>query len=445
MNYIPHTDRERAEMLATIGVESMEHLFDAIPSAIRFPKLALPPALSEMEIMRELMQLSDANADVLHSPCFLGAGAYHHYIPSIVDSIVRRGEFLTAYTPYQPEVSQGTLQAIFEFQSMIRDLTGMEICTASHYDGATSFAEAVLMSLAITHRARIVVSTGIHPQYRQVLQTYTEFNDTLVISEDDNVTDLAALADCIDEETACVCVSNPSFFGDVVDLSALAARAHAMGALLIVVTNPIALALFAPPSTHDADIVVGEGQPLGVPLSYGGPYLGFFCTKREYMRRIPGRIVGETVDRDGTRGFVLTLKTREQDIRREKATSNICTNQGLMALCACVYMSAMGKNGLQKVANLSYQKSHYTSGLLSAIPGFAVKNTGPFFHEFVLECPRPISEINQALLDDHHLIGGYDLGQEYAHLKNHMLVCVTETQTRATIEQFATALADICS
>lgn len=445
MNYIPHTDAERDEMLKQIGVSNLESLFDAIPDELRFPSLDLPPALSEMEIMRELALLSDANADVTHYSSFLGAGAYQHFVPSIVDSVIRRGEFLTAYTPYQPEVSQGTLQAIFEFQSMIRDLTGMEICTASHYDGATSFAEAVLMATGITKKHRVLVSAAIHPQYRAVLDTYTQFNDKLVITQEDELSDHAMLADSIDAETACVCVGYPSFLGDIVDLTDLAARIHNAGALLIVVVNPMALAVLKPPAAFDADIVVGEGQPLGVSLSFGGPYLGFFCTKREFMRRIPGRIVGETVDRDQQRGFVLTLKTREQDIRREKATSNICTNQGLMALCACVYMSAMGKSGLQKVANLCFQNAQFAAQVMGNLNGFHIWNSSPFFHEFVLKCPKPIAHINQILLDEYKIIGGYDLGPSYPSLAQHMLICVTETHTRASIELLAAALSEICA
>jgi glycine dehydrogenase subunit 1 len=440
MNYIPHTDAERREMLARIGVQNIEDLFVAVPEKYRFPKLDLPEALTEMEVMWELNALAEANTDVAHHACFLGAGAYNHYIPSLVDHLIRRGEFFTAYTPYQPEVSQGTLQAIFEFQSMIGNLTGMEICTASHYDGATAFAEAVLMSMAVTRRNKVVISSAIHPHYRQVLRTYTQFNADINIVEVDpgGLGDLRGL---VDLDTACLAIQNPNFFGQFEDVADLADKIHAPGALFVVVTNPMSLGLFKPPVEYGADIVVGEGQPLGVPLSFGGPYLGFFCTKREYMRRIPGRIVGETVDKAGQRGYVLTLKTREQDIRREKATSNICTNQGLMALCACVYMSVMGKSGIQDAANLCYQKAHYAADQIGKLDGFAVWQDKPFFNEFVIKCPALVKEINDYLLDEHDIIGGYDLGRDYPNLIDHVLLCCTETNTREEIDALVEALA----
>ena len=437
MNYIPHTDAERNEMLARIGAKDIADLFTAVPEKYRFPKLDLPEAVTEMEVMWEMNALSDANSDASHYACFLGAGAYQHYIPSLVDHMIRRGEFFTAYTPYQPEVSQGTLQAIFEFQSMMSALTGMEISTASHYDGATAFAEAVLMSMAATNRNKVVISSTIHPHYRQVLRTYTQFNSKIEIVE---VEDLPGQ---VDLKTACVAIQNPNFFGQMEDVQGLADRMHTSGALFVVVTNPMSLGLFKPPADYGADIVVGEGQPMGIPLSFGGPYLGFFCTKREFMRRIPGRIVGETVDRDGSRGYVLTLKTREQDIRREKATSNICTNQGLMALCACVYMSTMGKHGIQQAANLCYQKAHYTAEQVGRLDGWKVWGDKPFFNEFVAECPAPVSEINDYLLDEHDIIGGYDLGRDYPDLQNHMLIACTETNTRDEIDALVKALGEL--
>jgi len=304
MNYVPHTEAERQTMLKTIGVSRIEDLFEAVPEQYRFPTLDLPPALTEMEMMGELQAMADGNADASRYACFLGAGAYNHYIPSIVNHITLRGEFFTAYTPYQPEVSQGTLQSIFEFQSMMSNLTGMDVCTASHYDGATAFAEAALMAVAITRRPKVLVSRGVHPMYREVLATYTQFNEHLQIVEVDVA---APIAELIDGQTAAVCIQNPNFLGQFEDVTQLGAQAHAAGALFVAAVNPISLGLFQPPSEYGADIVVGEGQPLGVSLSFGGPYLGFFCTKRDYMRRIPGRIVGETVDRDGKRGYVLTL------------------------------------------------------------------------------------------------------------------------------------------
>ena len=424
-------------MLKTIGVDRIEDLFEAVPEQYRFPTLDLPPALTEMEMMGELQAMADGNADASRYACFLGAGAYNHYIPSIVNHITLRGEFFTAYTPYQPEVSQGTLQSIFEFQSMMSNLTGMDVCTASHYDGATAFAEAALMAVAITRRPKVLVSRGVHPMYREVLATYTQFNEHLQIVEVDVA---APIAELIDGQTAAVCIQNPNFLGQFEDVTQLGAQAHAAGALFVAAVNPISLGLFQPPSEYGADIVVGEGQPLGVSLSFGGPYLGFFCTKRDYMRRIPGRIVGETVDRDGKRGYVLTLKTREQDIRREKATSNICTNQGLMALAACVYMAAMGKNGLQKAAHLSYQKAHYAAEQVGTLEGFKLWGRTPFFNEFVVKCPVPVRSLNQILLDDLNIIGGYDLGKDYPELENHMLIACTETNTREEIDALAKGL-----
>ncbi len=449
MNYIPHTDFERREMLDTIGVNKLEDLFDAVPAKYRFPELNLPEALTEMEAFWELQSLADANADMNHYACFLGAGAYNHYIPSLVDHVIRRGEFFTAYTPYQPEVSQGTLQAIFEFQSMIGNLTGFEICTASHYDGATAFTEAALMAINTTGRGKVVVSPAVHPHYRETLRTYTQFRPELHIAGDE-VSDnsptgrqLEALLDLVDEDTACLCIANPNFFGQFEALSGIAERVHAKGALLVTAVNPISLGLFKPPADYGADVAVGEGQPLGIPLSFGGPYLGFFATRREFMRRIPGRIVGETVDKDGRRGYVLTLKTREQDIRRDKATSNICTNQGLMALAACVYMSALGKQGLKQVAGLCYHKAHYAADRISRLDGYTVWNNGPFFNEFVVQCPLPVSEINDYLLNEHDIIGGFDLSRDYPALRNHMLVCCTETNTRDEIDELIEALSEL--
>ncbi|MCX6017549.1 MAG: aminomethyl-transferring glycine dehydrogenase subunit GcvPA [Chloroflexi bacterium] len=432
MNYIPHTDAERKVMLEAIGVSRIEELFHAVPEGVRFPQLNLPAPLTEMEVMWELGALADTNADLGHHACFLGAGAYNHYVPSLVDHMIRRGEFLTAYTPYQPEVLQGTLQA------MMGALTGMEISTASHYDGATAFAEGVLMAVHTTGRRKALVSRHVHPHYRQVLRTYTQFGDLDIVEFDDLSETQSGLVEC-----ACVALSMPNFFGELEspdDLRALATRVHAAGGLLVTAVNPIALAVLTPPSEYDADIVVGEGQPLGIPLSFGGPYLGFFCTKREYMRRIPGRIVGQTVDRSGERGYVLTLKTREQDIRREKATSNICTNQGLMALCACVYMSVMGRSGLQQAGNLCYQKAHYAAERIAKLRRYEVRSERPFFNEFVVRVPRPVAEVNAFLFEEHDIIGGYDLGADYAELAGHMLLCCTETNTKEEIDALVDAL-----
>jgi len=438
MAYIPHTDAERMEMLDAIGLESMEQLYTDLPEAVRFPDLALPDPASEMEVMEELQLLSQANLHVRQASCFLGAGAYNHYVPSVVDHVLLRNEFYTAYTPYQPEVSQGTLQAIFEFQSLITLLTGMEVANASHYDGATSLAEAAI--LALNHhrgkRSKIVLSPGIHPQYREVLRTYLQGQQLEIAGDDSLGQDLTSL---VDANTSMVAVQYPDFFGNIQDLHALGEAAQAVGALLCVVANPIALGMLKPPSEFGADIVVGEGQPLGIPLSFGGPYIGFFATKQEYVRKIAGRLVGETVDSRGQRGYVMTLTPREQHIRRGRASSNICTNQGLMALAVTAYLSTVGRAGLKQVAELCYHKAHYAAQAIDQLDRYKLWNQGPFFHEFVVRCPRPAAEINGALLD-RDIIGGYDLGKDYPELEDHMLIAVTELNYKEEIDDLVEAL-----
>ncbi|MBK8022159.1 MAG: aminomethyl-transferring glycine dehydrogenase subunit GcvPA [Chloroflexi bacterium] len=445
MSYIPHTDIERQQMLSAIGVTTIEDLFEAVPARYRFPELKLDDGVSEMEVAAEMQALAEANDHAADFAIFRGAGAYHHYIPAAVDHIILRGEFLTAYTPYQPEMSQGTLQAIFEYQTMISQLTGMDAANASHYDGATSLAESVTVALEASRRARkkIVLSSGIHPHYRGVLRTYHQWSG-LTITGDEADRDFDALGDLIDSSTAMVAVAYPDFFGRVRDFRALAEKAHAAGALLIVVANPLALALFKSPGQLGADIVVGDGQPLGIPLSYGGPYLGFFSTRLAQVRRIAGRIVGETVDKTGKKAYVMTLRPREQDIRRERATSNICTNQGLMAMAATVYMSLMGKSGMRQAAELSYQKAHYAAARIDALDKYSVDMSDPFFHEFVVQCPAPVSEINAALYDA-GIIGGIDLGVDYPALKDHMLLCVTEMNTREEIDTLVHVLQEAAS
>lgn len=450
MAFIPHTETNRREMLARIGVESVKDLFHDIPSDKLYVDLNLPEPLSEMEAGWELRELAGANVDVNHYACFLGAGAYNHYVPSVVDYVLQRGEFYTAYTPYQPEISQGTLQAIFEYQSMICALTGMEVSNASHYDGATSLAEAVIMAINVHRgrRSKIILSPSIHPQYRQVVHTYVQGMDLNVVGEEDLQTDLEGLKVLIDEETAMLAVQYPNFFGQVEDLSSLAKACHDHGALLTVVADPISLGMFQAPGKMGpdgigADIVVGEGQSLGGGLNFGGPYLGFFATREKYVRRMAGRLVGETTDTVGQRGYVLTLATREQHIRREKATSNICTNQGLLALAAGVYLAALGRCGLPKIAALCYHKSHYAAAQIDALEGYEVWKDKPFFKEFVVKCPRPVADINQHLLLAWDIIGGYDLGRDYAHLEDHMLVAVTETNTRDEIDDLVAALEEV--
>jgi glycine dehydrogenase subunit 1 len=440
MSYIPHTDLEREQMLAAIGVPTIEDLFEAVPASHRFPNLNLPEALSEMEIAAEMLALSEANEHAQDFAIFLGAGAYHHFIPAVVDHIIQRGEFLTAYTPYQPELSQGTLQAIFEYQSMMCALTGMDAANASHYDGATSLAEAVTVALEVTRykRDKIILSHAINPQYRAVVRTYHQGRGLRIVG-DAGRADIPDLADMLDDSTAMVAVQYPNFFGQIDNLRGLADKVHAAGALLVVVANPLALGLLKPPGEFGADMVVGEGQPLGIPLGFGGPYLGYFAALSQHVRKIAGRIVGETVDADGKRAYVMTLRPREQDIKRERASSNICTNQGLMALAACVYLSLMGKNGLRKVAELNYHKAHYAADQIDRLQGYTVLRDKPFFNEFVVKCPRPISDINAALLDE-GFIGGCDLGRDYDHLKNHTLLCVTEMNSKNEIDALVEAL-----
>jgi glycine dehydrogenase subunit 1 len=448
MTYIPISPNERDAMLKTVGVKSLDDLFDAVPKKHRFPKLDLPPALTEMEAASLLSEMANTNENVReHMISFLGAGAYNHYVPSVVDHMLRRGEFYTAYTPYQPEISQGTLQAIFEYQSLMTNLTGMEVSNASHYDGATATAEAVNLAFAQFRgkRRKIVMSPTVHPQYREVIRTYSQ-GMGLEEAGDDATADLEvgpeALMSLIDENTMLVVVQYPDFFGRIHDYTKLIEDAHAKGSLVCVVANPTALLMLKTPAEMGADIVVGEAQPFGIPLWYGGPYLGFFTTKKSYVHKMAGRLIGETVDNRGQRSYVLTLTAREQHIKRERATSNICTNQGLLALASAVYMSSLGKTGLQQVANLCYQKAHYAAAELSKIDGFGLCFSEPFFHEFVLCCPKPAGEVNAYLLD-HGIFGGYDLGTDYPSLQNHLLVAVTEMNSKQEIDTLVEVLKEM--
>ncbi len=443
--FIPHTPEERDAMLKAIGVESIEDLFADIPEKFRHPpKIDLPPAMTEMEVVEELNALAEANDNVRdHLLCFLGAGAYHHYIPAVVDHVLRRGEFYTAYTPYQPEISQGTLHAVFEYQSMMCALTGMEVANASHYDGATAAAEAVNMAYHVFRgkRPRSVVSPFLHPQYLATIRTAYEHSEReVVIPEVPLDAPPEALAEFIDEATSLVLVAYPDFLGRLYDLQAISDAAHEKGALFGVVVNPLALALFKPPGDYGADIVVGEGQPLGIPLSFGGPYLGVVTTRKKYVHKLAGRLIGETVDSRGQRAYVMTLSAREQHIRRARATSSICTNNALMALAATVYMALMGKEGLRQVALLNYHKAHYAAQRLSQIKGFELAFPQvPFFNEFVLKTPSPVKDINDFLLD-HDILGGYDLSQDFPQLDRHMLIAVTEMISRDDIEFLAQVL-----
>ncbi len=448
MTYIPHSPKERDEMMAMVGVKSLEDLFNDVPARVRFPQLNLPSALTEMEAAAELGEMSLANENIrTELVSFLGAGAYHHYIPAAVDHILQRGEFYTAYTPYQPEISQGTLQAIFEYQSLIAALTGMEVANASHYDGATAVAEAVNMAYAQFRgkRKKVVLSPALHPQYRETLRTYIQDLDVELAGDDPKASldkGPAELENLIDENTALVIVQYPDFFGRIYDFTRLIETAHAKGVLACVAANPTALGLLKTPAEMGADIVVGEAQPLGIPLSFGGPYLGYFATRKQYLHKMAGRLVGETVDNRGQRAYVLTLTAREQHIKRERATSNICTNQGLLTLAAAVYLSLLGKNGFRQVAELCYHKAHYAASRISQIKGYSLCFDAPFFHEFSVCCPRPVAEINAHLLE-HGFLGGYDLGQDYPALRDHMLLAVTEMNTRDEIDALADVLEEV--
>jgi glycine dehydrogenase subunit 1 len=447
MTYIPTSPNERDAMLEVIGVKSLDDLFDAVPARHRFPELDLPPALTEMEAMQQLSDIASVNENVRDDLIsFLGAGMYHHYIPSVVDHMLRRGEFYTAYTPYQPEISQGTLQAIFEYQSLMSALTGMDVSNASHYDGATATAEAVSLAFAQFRgkRRKVVVSPTVHPQYRAVIRTYTQGMDIELAGDEHDGeldTDPSDLFGLVDDNTCLVIVQYPDFFGRVYDYTQFIEGVHERGALVCVVANPTALALFKTPGSMGADIVVGDGQPLGIPMWYGGPSVGFFTTRKQYVHKMAGRLIGETVDNRGQRAYVLTLTAREQHIKRERATSNICTNQGLIALGTAVYLSVLGKNGLRQVANLCYQKAHYAASELSKIDGYNVANE-TFFHEFVLECPMHASKVNAHLLE-HGILGGYDLSQDYPLLTNHMLIAVTEMNSKEEIDTLVEVLSEV--
>lgn len=441
---IPNTPDDQREMLAAIGKESLESLFDSVPENVRLKgSLDLPGGASEAEVARRLKALAKANTNTEDTVCFLGAGAYDHFIPAVVDHLLLRQEFYTAYTPYQPEISQGTLQAIFEFQSMICMLTGMDVSNASMYDGASAAAEAVLLSCRETKRSTALVARNFFPQGRAVIRTYACFQDVRVdeFGISGGVCDLADLEGKLSADTACVVVQNPNFFGSVEDLDEMGRLAHENGSLFIVSCDPVSLAILKTPGEAGADIAVGEGQPLGLPLSFGGPYLGFFAAKEKYLRKMPGRIAGQTEDREGNRGFVLTVQTREQHIRREKATSNICSNQALCALAATIYLSAMGKKGLAEAAALCAQNSRYAQKKLMATGRFRPLWNAPYFKEFALGYAGDVGALNKSLLAC-GILGGYELGRDYPELENAWLVAVTEKRTREEIDLLAERVAE---
>ena len=447
MEYISNTRDEQDEMLKEIGVASIEDLLQDIPYEIRLKReLQLPKPLSEAELKDDLLQMSERNADLIHHASFLGAGAYDHFIPSVVGHLISRSEFYTSYTPYQAEMSQGLLQTIYEFQTMISELTGMDVANASLYDGASALAEAAIMALRVTRRAKILVSKNIHPHYRMVLKTYLTGTQTEIIEVPwvNGVTDLDWIKGRLDDKTAAVMIQIPNFFGCLESVEDLAAMSHQQGALLAVSVDPLSLGVLQAPGAVGADIVVGEGQALGNGLSFGGPYLGFFATRSEYVRKMPGRVVGATVDAKGQGGYCLTLQTREQHIKRERATSNICTNEALAALAATVYLSVMGRQGLKDVGRLCLHKAHYLQRRICELKGFEQAFNQPFFKEFVLRTPLLPARINKRLFKE-GIIGGYDLGRIDRQLKNHWLLCVTERRTRGEMDRLVEILKGMVS
>ncbi|MBT9134733.1 MAG: putative glycine dehydrogenase (decarboxylating) subunit 1 [Firmicutes bacterium] len=434
--YIPNTEAERKDMLATLGMQNIEELFADIPDKVRLRRpLQIPKSHSELELTAHMTALANNNLGARNYTCFLGAGAYDHYIPSVINHMLLRQEFFTAYTPYQPEISQGTLQAIFEFQTMICELTGLDVANASVYDGATALAEAAIMACNSTRRNEIVVIDSVHPENRAVLRTYSDTRDMVIktVPHKRGQLDIELIQAALSMNTAAVVVQSPNFFGIVEDIRAAADTAHTLGALLIASVDPLSLGVLKSPGEQGADIAVGDGQALGVPLSYGGPYVGFMSATQKLLRHMPGRIVGATTDIEGNRAFVLTMQTREQHIRREKATSNICTNNALIALATAIYMTLMGKVSLKEVAEQCLSKSHYAYGELLKTGHFEPAFDHPFFKEFVVKSKVPLQDLNRKLLR-HNILGGYDLGQDYPELKNHWLLAVTEKRTKAEID-----------
>lgn len=445
MTFVQNTPKDQQEMLRRIGVADFSDLITNIPKELLFKgALNLPGPLSEMDVLRELKNLAAQNQNCEDHLCFLGGGAYDHYVPAVVKHITSRSEFYTAYTPYQPEVAQGTLQAIYEYQTMICELTGMDVANASMYDAGSALAEAVLLACSHVNRQQVLMSEAVNPNYRSIVQTYArgkEF-DIKTIACVDGATHLAELAAAINNQTAAVIVQHPNFFGYLEEMAQIAEITHKHGALLITANDPISLALLEPPASYGTDIVIGEGQSLGNAMNFGGPYLGIFAAKKDLIRKMPGRIVGQTIDTQGRRGFVLTLQTREQHIRRDKATSNICTNQGLVMLAATVYMALMGKNGMKKVAELTVQKSHYLANNIKKLKGFRLKFDRPFFKEFVVESDLPAKQVIDHMLSK-KIFAGIALDAYYPNHQNSFLTAVTEKRTKAELDYFLSSLAEL--
>ncbi len=444
MSYVPHVDRDRRKMLDAVGAKSVDELFADIPEAIRAPRLNLPAPLSELEVMEALRDREETNrSPVRGGDYFIGGGAYSHHVPAAVETVLAEPSFYTAYTPYQPELSQGMLQAIFEYQTAIARITGLEVSNASLYDGGTAAYEACAMAVRQTGRKRIIFDRSVNPHYRELLASYGK-NVSLDMVEIDYSPDPgeapAKLAAGLDDSFAAVVVQSPAFFGRIVDCSALSRTAHEKGVLLVMIVNPVSLGLRKPPGEMGADIAVGEGQPLGMRLNYGGPYLGFLAAKRALLRRMPGRIVGETVDGKGRRGFVLTLQAREQHIRREKATSNICSNQALCALPALAHLSLIGKEGVREGAELCARKAHYARMTLGAVAGAELVFDGPHFNEFVLRLAKPVADLFRVM--GHSFEPGIRLNRWYDELSNCLLVAVTEVNTKRNIDDYARRLRD---
>lgn len=442
--YIGNTNNDREEMLKDIGLEDIDSLFNSIPDSVRLKnELKVPKALPEMDLIKNIKLLSNKNYNTDNYTCFLGAGAYDHFVPANIDQLLLRQEFYTAYTPYQPEISQGTLQAIFEYQTMISELTSLPAVNASMYDGATALTEAAIMAVEATKRNEVIVAKSVDPQYRDVLNTYAKFREIKVVEFEykNGQIDSDDLQKKLNKNTAAVIIQSPNFFGVIEDVANINSIIHNNGSLLIMSVDPISLAILKSPGELGADIAVGEGQSLGNSLNFGGPYLGFMAVTEKLMRKMPGRIVGETVDKEGRRGFVLTLQTREQHIRREKATSNICSNQALNALAATMHLTFLGKEGLKEVANLCFQKSHYAYEKLISNGKFKPVFDAPFFKEFLVKSSEDVEQLNNRLLSE-KIIGGYNIAQNYPELENGWLVAVTEKRTKDDIDNLVSKVGE---